>query len=114
MEKILIPLLDNEVAPRFDLTSEALVVSVTRETSVMGTIKEQVMVLDSPSAEGMYRLATSEHVQTIICAGIEKEVFDFLKRKGIKVVDNVCGPVDIVLESYLTGKLSPGKSLFKP
>ena len=112
MEKILIPLHENEVAPRFDLASEALVVSVTRETSVMGQIHERVVILDAPSGEAMYRLVMSETIMTIICAGIEKEIYDFLKRKGIDVIDDVCGPSDAVLEAYLMGKLAPGRNLY--
>lgn len=109
MEKILIPILDNDLAPRFDLTADVLIVSVTRETSVMGKIKEKVVVLDTPSAESMCRLAVTESVQTVICAGIEKEFLDFLEWKGIQVIDNICGPVDAILEAFLGGNLAPGK-----
>ncbi|MDC0336281.1 NifB/NifX family molybdenum-iron cluster-binding protein [Pseudodesulfovibrio sp.] len=112
MEKILIPLLDNDLAPRFDLASDVLVVSVTRETSAMGKIEEKVVVLDAPSPEAMCRLAVAENVQTVICAGIEKEFLDFLEWKGIRVLDNICGPVDTILEAYLMGKIAPGQSYF--
>lgn len=112
MEKILIPLLDNDLAPRFDLASDILVVSVTRETSAMGKINEKIVVLGSPSGEAMYRLIMSENIMTIICAGIEKEIYDFLRRKGITIIDNICGPADAILEAYLMGKLSPGQSYF--
>ena len=100
------------MAPRFDLAADALVVSVTRETSAMGQIHERVVVLDSPSGESMYRLVMSETVTTIICAGMEKEIFEFLRRKGIDVIDDVCGPTDSVLETYLMGKLAPGQNLY--
>lgn len=112
MEKILIPLFENEVAPRFDMATDVLVVSVTRETSVMGKIHERILVLDAPSGEAMYRLVKAENIMTIICAGIEKEIYDFLKRKGIDVIDNVCGPADAVLEAYLMAKLASGQNLY--
>lgn len=112
MEKILIPLFSNDVAPRFDLATEALVVSVTRETSAMGKIHERIVVLDNPSGEAMYRLVMSENITTIVCAGMEKEIFDFLKRKGIDVIDDVCGPADSVLETYLMGNLTPGQNFY--
>lgn len=112
MEHILIPLMDNELSPRFDLAPEALIVSVTRETSAMGTLSERVINFEAPSAEAMYRLVMAENIQTIICAGIEKEVYEFLKRKGIRVLDNICGPVDPILEAYLTGLLSSGQNYF--
>ena len=113
MEKVLIPLLDNDLAPRFDLAWDVLIVSITRETSAMGKIDEKVVVLDTPSAETMCRLAVAEGVQAVICAGIEKEFFDFLEWKGIRVFDDVIGPVDAILEAYLIGKLAPSQSHYK-
>lgn len=112
MENILIPLLDNNLAPRFDLASDVLIVSVIRETSAMGKIEEKVMVLDAPSPEAMCRLAMAENVQTVICAGIEKEFFDFLEWKGVRVIDDICGPVDTILEAFLMGKLAQGQNYF--
>jgi len=112
MEKILIPILDNELCPRFDLAPEVLIVSVTRETSAMGRISEQSIKIQNPSSEEMYRIINAEGINTIICAGIEKELYDFMNRKGIRVVDDVCGPVEPVLEAYLVRKLLSGQSYF--
>lgn len=112
MEKILIPLLDNELAPRFDLAPEVLIVSVIRETTAMGRIEERVVVLETPSAESVCRLAVAESIHTVVCAGIEKEHLDFLEWKGIRVADDICGPVDAVLEAFLMGKLTPGQNYF--
>ena len=44
-----------------------------------------------------------------IMAGIEKEFFEFLEWKGIRVLDDICGPVDIILEAFLGGTLSSGQ-----
>lgn len=112
MERILIPLLDNELSPRLDLAPEVLVVSITRETSAMGKVEERVVVLETPSAEAVCRLAVAENIHTVICAGIEKEHYDFLEWKGITVIDDICGPVDTILEAYLMRKLSSGQSYY--
>ncbi len=109
MEKILIPLFDNQMSPRFDLAAEALIVSIIRETSVMGRVEEKVVVVENPSAEAMCRLAVTENIQTVICAGIEKEYYDFLEWKGIQVLDDISGQVDAILEAFLGGKLTPGQ-----
>lgn len=114
MEKILIPILENDLAPRFDMATEALLVSIIRETSAMGRVEEKVAVLETPSAESMCRLAQNEAVQTVICAGIEKDSYDFLEWKGIQVLDDICGPVDAILEAYLGGRLSTGQNYFHP
>jgi len=112
MEKILIPLLDNDVAPRFDLATDVLIVSISRETNAMGKIEEKVVVLDHASPETMCSLAISENIQTVICAGIESEYHDYLEWKGTKVLDDICGPVDTILENYLSGKLTSGMSFY--
>ncbi|CCH50401.1 NifB/NifX family molybdenum-iron cluster-binding protein [Pseudodesulfovibrio piezophilus] len=113
MEKILIPLLGKELAPRFDLAAEVLVVSIIRETSAMGRVEEKNVAIENPSAESMCRAAVSEGIQTVICAGIEKEFFDFLEWKGIRVVDDICGPADIVLEAYLGGRIAHGQNYYQ-
>ena len=112
MKKILIPHFKNQLAPRFDLATEARIVSITRETSAMGRVEEKVVTLDTPSAETMCRLAVTEGVHTVICAGIEKDFFNFLEWKGIRVLDDVCGPADTVLEAFLGGKLTSGQSYY--
>ncbi len=112
MEKILIPLLDNDVAPRFDLATDVLIVTIPRETSRRESLEEKVVVLDHASAESICRLAISENVHTVICAGIEAKYHDFLQWKGTKVVDDVCGPVDTVLDAYHDKRLVPGSCLY--
>jgi predicted Fe-Mo cluster-binding NifX family protein len=112
MEKILIPLLDNDVAPRFDLATDVLVVTIPRASSRRESLEEKVVVLDHASAESICRLAISENVNTVICAGIEGKYYDFLQWKGATVIDDVCGPVDAVLDAYHDKRLAPGSSLY--
>lgn len=112
MEKVMIPLMNNDVAPRFDLATDVLIVNIARETYAMGKVVEKVVVLDNPSSEAMCRLALSEDVTAVICAGIEGEYYDFLEWKGAKVLDDICGPVDTILEAYLAGSLTPGACFY--
>jgi predicted Fe-Mo cluster-binding NifX family protein len=112
MEKIMIPLRDNDIAPRFDLATDVLIVTRLCKSEAADTVEEKVIVLDHASPETMCRLAISEKIQTVICAGIEKEYYDFLQWKGAKVLDNICGPVDSVLKSHLAEKLSSGKCFY--
>ncbi|WP_243544871.1 NifB/NifX family molybdenum-iron cluster-binding protein [Pseudodesulfovibrio tunisiensis] len=113
MEKILIPLLENDVAPRFDLATDVLVVTVVRlDSGEVAERGEKVVVLDQASPEAVCRLVITESVGAVLCAGIEEEYYDFLKWKGVTVVDDVCGSVDAVLNSYLSGELSQGEILY--
>ncbi len=112
METILIPLLDNDVAPRFDLATDVLIVTVSREAKSLTKVAEKVVVLDHASPETICRLAISDNIQTVICAGIESEYYDFIKWKGATVLDDICGPVDAVLESFLAGELVVGNCFY--
>lgn len=112
MEKILIPLLDNDVAPRFDLATDVLIVTIPRESSGRESLEEKVVVLDHASAEAVCRLAINENVNTVICAGIEGKYHDFLVWKGAKVIDDICGPVDAVLDAYHDKRLVPGTYIY--
>lgn len=107
-EKVLIPLYENEVGPRFDLTTEVLIALLTG-----GRVKQQrLVVLDQGSAEGVCRMVMLEDIQTVVCAGIEEEYAQFLAWKGVRVLDGVMGPVDTVLERLASGLLQPGDILY--
>ena len=108
MEKVLIPLYDNEVAPRFDLATEVLLAMVAG-----GRVGQQrLVVLDQSSAEGLCRMIMVENVQAVVCAGIEEEYAQFLAWKGVRVLDGVMGPVEVVLERFTSGLLQAGDNLY--
>ena len=112
MEELLIPLYENEVAPRFDQTTDVLLVRVTPSLGAKPVTEERVVVLARASAEEVCRLILNEHVKTVLCAGIEEEHYQFLTWKGVRVIDDVIGPVDQVLATYLAGELKPGAVLY--
>jgi hypothetical protein len=104
-QRILIPLHDQEVAPRFDLATEVLLA----EHGVEGQpAKEKILILPGPSAERLCHLALTEQVHVVICGGIEQEVYDYLIWKHIQVIDDVIGPGSAVLKGYLDGHLKSG------
>ncbi len=47
-------------------------------------------------------------VETVICGGVKEECRLMLKRKNIRLIDNVIGNVDAVLERFMKGDLHPG------
>lgn len=111
MDKLLIPLYENEIAPRFDLATDVLIVSWDPEDPE-AMHHEQVIVLAKASPEEMSKLVLSEEVGTVICAGIEERFHQFLTWKRIHVVDDVIGPVDRVVQAFFEGRLSPGKTFY--
>jgi len=97
MAKILIPLLGDDIAPRFDLAQEVLIIVTTTEGEI---IEERPIVLSTASAEGLCNLILIEKVDTVVCCGIEQEYYEYLTWKKVKVIDSVIGPCErIVFEA---------------
>ncbi|WP_211213708.1 NifB/NifX family molybdenum-iron cluster-binding protein [Desulfomonile tiedjei] len=108
VKRVLVPLLGDDVAPRFDLAPEALIATVDSEGRVAF---EKSIVLPQASAETLCRLIMSEKIDMVICCAIEEEYYQYLAWKKIHVVDSVIGPFDRVLDKLSTGSISSGEVL---
>jgi len=108
-KRIIIPIYKREVAPRFDLALEALIVSCAEGGA--GAEEERVVVLPHASAEEMCNLILAEKVDTVICGGIAEEHYQYLLWKNVRVVDSVIGPYDVALKRFLEGRLKQGEIL---
>jgi predicted Fe-Mo cluster-binding NifX family protein len=109
-EKILITMWENNVAPRFDLTTEVLIARIEKD----GTVTDQkTIVLAHESTEDLCQLILNEEVGVVVCGGIEEEFFDYLTWKKVKVFDSVMGPWERALERFRERKLKPGTILFE-
>ena len=106
--KILITIRENEIASRFDQTSEILVTETDGEKS---TGEPRIILLPGTSGEDICALATKENISLIICGGIEDTHYQYLKWKKIKVVDGVIGPYEQALRFAVTNSLKPGMIL---
>ncbi|MEW6532490.1 MAG: NifB/NifX family molybdenum-iron cluster-binding protein [Thermodesulfobacteriota bacterium] len=108
MKRILIPLWEDNVAPRFDLAQEALIVLLNEKDEVM---EKRIIILSHASAESFCNLIINEKVDTVVCCGIEEEFYQFLTWKKVKVLDSVMGSSENVLERIREGTLSEGAML---
>lgn len=106
--KILITLRDNDIAPRFDLTTEVL---ITELDSGKATSKPRNILLPGPSADELCSLIIKEGVSLVICGGIEEGHFQYLVWKKISVIDKVIGPAAEALRLAQTAKLATGAIL---
>ena len=98
----------DQVAPRFDLTSEVLVASVDSTGKVLHS---KTVVLPNVSAEDLCHMVLTEGITMVICGGIEEEYFQYLTWKKVKVIDSVIAPYDLALEFARAGRLEPGAIL---
>lgn len=106
--KILITLRDNDIAPRFDLTTEVLIVETEGNKA---TGKPRNILLPGPSADELCSLIIKEGISLLICGGIEEAHFQYLVWKKITVIDKVIGPAAEALQLAQAGSLSPGTIL---
>ena len=107
-QKILITLIESDVAPRFDLTTEVLISSLGEDGSIA---ENKTMVLAHESAEDLCQLILTEEVEVLICGGIEEEFFDYLTWKKVRVLDSVMGPWERALDRFRSGDLDAGAIL---
>jgi len=110
INKTLIPLCRKEVAPRFDLATEAKIITVSKNNIIE---EERTIVLAQASAEKLCHLILVENIQTVICGAIEDEYYQFLKWKKISVIDSVAGFCSVAFEHYLNKTLKSGAMFFK-
>jgi predicted Fe-Mo cluster-binding NifX family protein len=108
-KKILVTLYRDEVAPRFDLCSEVLLVIVDDESR---EARRQDLVLAHSGADELCDLILDREVAAVITGGIEEEHYHYLRWKRVDVVDAVAGPAEEALARYLDGRLSSGDILF--
>lgn len=106
--KILITLRDNDIAPRFDLTTEVLIAEID---SGKVTSKPRNILLPGPSADELCSLIIKEGVSLVICGGIEEGHFQYLVWKKIGVIDKVIGLAAEALRLVQTETLTPGAIL---
>lgn len=110
IKKYVIPLYIDEVAPRFDLATEVLIII----TSANNQIEEKrTIVLPGASSEKLCHLILTENINTVICGAIEDEYYQFLKWKKINVIDFVSGPWETAFSRLLDNSLHPGDMLHK-
>lgn len=108
-QRVLIPLYNDQVAPRFDLATEVHIFSMTGDGR---RIEEKTVVLPRASAEQLCHLILTEKIQTVICGGIEDEYYKYLKWKNVRVLDDVIGFYETVVDRFCSGTLEAGDIFF--
>lgn len=101
----------DEVAFRFDLTSEVLIAMIGDNGQVH---QEKVVVLPQASAEILCRMVLTENIQVVVCGGIEEQYYQYLTWKRVRVLDAIIGDSSLALAQLAAGRLQPGDILTHP
>ena len=107
--RVLITVAKDEIAPRFDLTTEALLLNISESGEI---VLRKSFLLAHASGDELCDLALSRDIGTIVCGGIEDEYYHYLRWKRIDVIDSVMGPLEIVVARLATGNLKAGDILY--
>ncbi len=101
--KILIPIRDDDIAPRPDTATEMVIA-----THYDGELIEEPrsILVAEPSAEAFCDMVIKERISRVICCGIEEEHYQFLHWKKIDVTDGVIGPWQAALSKAIAGELT--------
>ena len=110
INKIIIPISGNEIAPRFDHATEVIIFYLEKNET---RPEEKIIVLPQASSDKLCHMILTEGIKTLICCGIEDEFYQYLNWKKIKIIENVAGPYKKAVELFLEGKLNNGDILFK-
>jgi hypothetical protein len=108
---LLVPLLGEMVAPRFDLAAEVLIARA-RKGRLAG--EPRVVLLAGPSADELCSLVLEEAITDVVCGGIEDAHYQYLAWKKVRVVDRVIGSWEGVLRLFLANELRPGTVVREP
>ena len=103
--RVLIPLWNEDVAPRFDLAQEALVALLGENGEIA---EKQIIVLPQASAEGLCDFIIRERVDMVVCCAVDEECYQYLTWKKIKIFESVGGSAADVLERVRDGSLQSG------
>lgn len=102
IHKIIIPLFQEEIAPRFDLSTEVLIFLLSKGNIVE---EKKTIVLPRSSADELCHLILSENINTLICGAIEEEYYQFLKWKKINIFDSIAGKWTVALRRWQENQL---------
>jgi predicted Fe-Mo cluster-binding NifX family protein len=108
IHKLTIPIFHEEVAPRFDLATEVLIILLSKGNVIE---EKKTIVLPRSSADDLCHLLLAENINTIICGAIEEEYYQFLKWKKIDVYDSVAGKWSMALDRWQKKSLNSGDIL---
>jgi len=102
-----IPLLADRVAPRCTFADSVLVVSMKGRR----IWDEWVVPLNGTTWADLSETLTSQEVDTLICGGISRETRESVRARDVRVIANVAGTRDEVLEALGRGTMRPGFGL---
>lgn len=100
---------DGRIAPVFDVSREALVLTI-EDGAITSRSSENI---ETPMASLKLERLTGLGIQTLVCGAITEPLQHELSVRGVKVIGFVAGEIDEVVKCLLDGTL-PTRALSMP
>ena len=99
--RVAIPVWSERVSPVFDTAEQLMVLDVDdgRETG------RSVALLEGIGADSRPRWLSDLGVDVLVCGAISQPLEAMVSAQGVRVVPQVCGPVEQVVQAFLVGQL---------
>ena len=97
--KIAMPVWEGRISPLFDVAKQLLIVGIEDGHEQIEVPMEEELPLFRAHH------LTSLEVKILICGGISRSLSDILRGSGIKVISQIKGEADQVLDAYMRGNL---------
>lgn len=109
----LITIAGDEIAPRFDMTAEAVIIPLDVDPEPANpTDERRHLVLAHVSSEELCDVVTRSGISTVVCGGIEEDYYHYLRWKRVTVISDVMGPLEQVIERLAAGTLQDKDTLY--
>lgn len=103
--KLLITVQEDNIAPRFDLTTEVVIVEHANRQMWR---KPRTIILPRKNAEDLSDLIVKEGINCVVCGSIEDSFYKFFTWKKIIIIDCVIGSYAQAIELAIADQLQPG------
>ncbi|MCK4341845.1 MAG: NifB/NifX family molybdenum-iron cluster-binding protein [Phycisphaerae bacterium] len=107
--RVALPTWDGRISPVFDVARRLLVVDVERDAEIG---RSEVDLEETRLAARASRV-TALGVHVLICGAISWPLEAMLTSAGIRLIPQICGPVEDVLRAFLAGQL-PDEAFLMP
>jgi predicted Fe-Mo cluster-binding NifX family protein len=99
--KVAIAQWEGRISPVFDVAGCLLLVEFSggRET------RRRELVVDADDTRGRAQVLANQEIDVLICGAISREFAIPIEAAGIRIVSQVCGEVDAVLQAFGSGEL---------
>jgi predicted Fe-Mo cluster-binding NifX family protein len=102
--KIAICQFRGRISPRYNHSTEIATVMIGDGQ----ILEKRVMALTVFEPFELTEFLAELGVEAVICGGVKEDCQQMLKMKKIRLIDNVIGNSDAVLERFIKGELRPG------